>query len=249
MALIQTKALVLKAIPFQETSSIVRLFTRAQGRTALIAKGARRLKSPFRGYLETLTLLDISYYYKPTREIQTLAKADIISRFAIDYDANRAELFYATALIELIDRILPGGQKDEALFDFCVQILETLDQHPEHPAETFLYFLIGLATLLGYQPEFKSTGQPGDQLFYHSSAGHFSYAAPQISDDAQRPIDPELGALLQTIAGITTPSQLMVSPDPNLCRRAHAVMLDFLGVHLEQRLQLRSLQLMPMLTT
>jgi len=103
MTLIKTEALVLRSIPFQESSSIVRMFTREQGKIAVIAKGARRMKSGLRGFLEPLNYIEAIYYYKSTRDIQTLSKIDLIQSYfsnAPDIECN----IYGMALLETVDR-------------------------------------------------------------------------------------------------------------------------------------------------
>lgn len=61
MAEIQDRALLVRRIPYGDTSLICHLFTEHHGRIALMARGARRPKSPFRASLEPLYELQIGW--------------------------------------------------------------------------------------------------------------------------------------------------------------------------------------------
>lgn len=61
MAELQDRALLLRRIPYGDTSLIVHLMTEEHGVLSLMAKGARRLKSPFRAALEPLYELTVRW--------------------------------------------------------------------------------------------------------------------------------------------------------------------------------------------
>ena len=61
MAELRDEALLLRRIPFSETSLICHFLTAQHGRIALMARGARRPKSPFRATLEPLHTLAIHW--------------------------------------------------------------------------------------------------------------------------------------------------------------------------------------------
>ncbi|MES0372433.1 MAG: DNA repair protein RecO [Mariprofundaceae bacterium] len=61
MAEHKDRALLLRRIPFSDTSLICHFLTEQHGRITLMARGARRAKSPFRAALAPLYLLNISW--------------------------------------------------------------------------------------------------------------------------------------------------------------------------------------------
>ncbi|MDX8404937.1 MAG: DNA repair protein RecO [Mariprofundus sp.] len=61
MAEMQGQALLLRRIPFSDTSLICHFLTPEHGRITLMARGARRPKSPFRASLEPLYMLRLSW--------------------------------------------------------------------------------------------------------------------------------------------------------------------------------------------
>ncbi len=61
MAEVEDHALLLRRIPYSDTSLVCHFLTQEHGRIALMARGARRAKSPFRGALEPLYVLNIRW--------------------------------------------------------------------------------------------------------------------------------------------------------------------------------------------
>ena len=74
MAIYKTEAIVLRSMEYSETSLIVWLLTRDHGRVDVIAKGARRPRSPFEGALEPLVRGELLFYRKARSEGLEVAK-------------------------------------------------------------------------------------------------------------------------------------------------------------------------------
>ena len=115
-------AFILARHPFSESSLIVDAYSRDHGRVPVLAKGARRLKSPHRGLLQAFTpvLLD----WSGRRELVTLTRAEAAGppiRLG-----GRALMcgFYAN---ELLLRFLHRGDPHEALFDAYASLISGLD--------------------------------------------------------------------------------------------------------------------------
>lgn len=118
--------------PFSESSWIVDIFSRSLGRQALIAKGARRLKSKQRGLLLPFQPLLISWTGKG--EVPTLTQAELdFSRFSgWQYElTGRAKIcgFYCN---ELLAALIQRGDPHPNLFDFYQQTLDQLLRSTDH---------------------------------------------------------------------------------------------------------------------
>jgi DNA repair protein RecO len=61
MAEVEGRAILLRRIPYSDTSLVCHFLTEEHGRIALMARGARRTKSPFRGALAPLYALNIRW--------------------------------------------------------------------------------------------------------------------------------------------------------------------------------------------
>lgn len=78
MALVSTRALVLQAYPYSETSKVLRLLTLEHGLRSVMAKGALRPRSRFGGVLEPFTEGTASFYLKEGRDLHTLSGFDLL---------------------------------------------------------------------------------------------------------------------------------------------------------------------------
>ncbi len=102
-------AYVLHARSYRETSELLEVFTAGHGRVGLVARGARRPKSPFRGVLNPFQPLRVSWSGRG--ELQTLRAAE-------STDA---------AAVLAADRIMAGFYVNELL----MRLLHRHDPHPE----------------------------------------------------------------------------------------------------------------------
>jgi DNA repair protein RecO (recombination protein O) len=152
---LRTEALLLRSADFGESDRIVHLLTPALGRTAAIAKGARRSRRRFPGTLDFFNELAIEL--ERSRRPGALARLEH-ARLRRTFPALRRDpprFALASYLLELLDRLAPdGGAPADAalLFAFALAALETLDATPPDPGLRVLLELRALAAL-GLRPE------------------------------------------------------------------------------------------------
>ncbi|MBN2600363.1 MAG: DNA repair protein RecO [Candidatus Marinimicrobia bacterium] len=239
MSLIKTEALILRTIPFQESSSIARMFTREQGKIAVIAKGARRMKSALRGFLEPLNYIEAIYYYKSTRDIQTLSKIDLIQAFFSDNPVIESNIF-GLALLETVDKVVHDHQHDHEIFDCAVQHLKLMDAKPETCRVTFIRFLLALTNILGYLFEINNCPRcraslsgavynPGTGQLICLDCGQQFSAGHRLSESD-----------IAFLKGSESDSQFQPVNHAKLLR----MLIHYLSYHLDVSLNLKSLQLL-----
>jgi DNA repair protein RecO (recombination protein O) len=117
----QEPAFVLHTYPYKETSLIVEAFSRGHGRTALLAKGARRPRSAMRGVLHAFQPLRLSW--SGAGELNTLVAAEWEGGMPFLRGFGLMCGFYVN---ELILRLLPRDDAHEALFDAYASSLDRL---------------------------------------------------------------------------------------------------------------------------
>ncbi|HUX30972.1 MAG TPA: DNA repair protein RecO [Thiobacillus sp.] len=111
---------ILHTYPFKETSVVAEVFTRSHGRTALIARGARRPTSALRGLMQPFIPLLLSWFGKS--ELKTLHAAEWQGGLMAPQGRALMCGFY---LNELLLRLLARGDAHELLYD---RYADTLDQ-------------------------------------------------------------------------------------------------------------------------
>lgn len=152
MGLIRTEAFVIQSIRYGETSMIYRLFTRDRGVVPVIAKGVRRPKSRFGARLEPFHRLEVTYYDKPGREIQTLSNVDLVADHpGIVESLERMEV--AGAWFRFLRRVVPEHAPAEPLYSLAVAGLGRLEGAPPESLPRWSTFhRVAAARSLGLAP-------------------------------------------------------------------------------------------------
>ena len=148
----KTTGVVLKVVEFSETSCVVTLYTRDFGKITALAKGARRLRSPFEGAIDLLATCRIVFLRKSLDKLDLLTEAKLLRRFrSASIDLSR---FYAGLyVIELILALTDHADPQPELFDLVERTIEEIDSSEHAPiALQLLRFQLELLKMLGNQP-------------------------------------------------------------------------------------------------
>jgi len=156
--IINTSAVVLKSFPYGETSIIARCYTKDHGKVSVIVKGARRKKSPMAAYFQPMNYLDIVYYYRQTRSLQSLSKASFVEIWT-ELNQNLKKIAYGLAVIELTEKTNTDNDPHPELFDELVSVLKAFNSSDLRLNLIFWYFQIKLLTILGFKPDFHRLDQ------------------------------------------------------------------------------------------
>jgi len=153
VAIVQTEALVVRSYRLGETSLIVSLFTSEFGLLRCVAKGARGPKSRFGASLEPGVRVNAVVYRKLSRDLQLLAKTDIVEAIpALWEDPDRFAA--AVQVLEFLERAAYGEAGDPELLDLASAALRAMAQAPPACLELILRgFEIQACERLGYAPE------------------------------------------------------------------------------------------------
>jgi DNA repair protein RecO (recombination protein O) len=147
---------VLRTYPFRESDLIVSFFTRDQGKLRGVARRARKLKSSFGSGLERLSLVNLSYSQKETRELVNLNSCDLLqSQFNLldDFDTGVA-LDY---LAEVSDHLLPPHEPNERFFRLMATVLDFMHQRAPGASWTAItYFSLWATRLSGFLPDLEN---------------------------------------------------------------------------------------------
>lgn len=155
MAPTTTAAVILSAIPYRETSRIVRLATRDLGIQSAIAKGALRPNSRFGHSLQPLTEGTATLHFARTGDLHLLTQFDA-ERIRIGL-AQRLDRYAAAGLLaELMTRFAPAA-RHEASFELLRDALAILEVAPAAAVEPLaLRSLWRLVAVLGFAPALES---------------------------------------------------------------------------------------------
>lgn len=153
MASEKSLAIVLRVTEFSETSCIVNLMTRDFGRITAIAKGARRLKSPFEAAIDVLAICQIVFIQK-TNAMSILTEAKLDRRFR-SASSDLKRLYAGYYVVELLQKLTDEGDPSPELFDLTREMLIQLDESEFFENDLnhrLLQYELGLLDLIGQMP-------------------------------------------------------------------------------------------------
>jgi DNA repair protein RecO (recombination protein O) len=157
----QAEALILRTYKLGEADCIVVFLTRDRGKKRGVAKGARRVRSRYRGALEPMTRAGVAYYEREGRDLVRLNYVEpTCSPLAA---ASGDALGYVGYFAELIDEWAPEAHADERLFRLGASIMDALAAGV--PVEALArYFEYWLLRLQGVFPSIRACGICGQAL-------------------------------------------------------------------------------------
>ena len=137
--------------PHGETSLIVDVFTKKNGKMSVIAKGAKKPKSKFFGYLTPFTKLKITFTGRS--ELKTLTNID---RDFSESTNSLSKTSYSLLYInELLIRLLPKDAVHEDLFQLYENFLVKIHAG-ENIELTLRSFELDMLEMLGYGLDFEN---------------------------------------------------------------------------------------------
>lgn len=148
----KTEGIVLRTVKYGDNKYIADLLTMADGRLSFavnLPKGNRgKLKKQL---FQPLTILDVSYDYRPRLSLQRLAEAGIHAPYStIPFDP--VKLPVTLFLSDFLSHALGDIQNDRPLYLYIKDSLLWLDAQKGGCANFHLVFLMRLARFLGFFP-------------------------------------------------------------------------------------------------
>jgi len=184
----QQQAYILLNRPYSETSWIVEVFSRDHGRLALMAKGARRIKSQLKGVLLPFQPVLLSWSGKG--EIPTLTSAEIDQTVynLIDHELRGDALVCGFYCNELIANLLHRHDPHKQLFMDYHQAIMVLNNANEDDnlGEALRDFEQKLMKEIGYEVSFKLEADgktpidPNGQYRFQASQGFVRIASSNV---------------------------------------------------------------------
>ncbi len=151
--IVTTDAVILRGMNFRDSSKILTLYTKEFGRLSVLAKGARTAKSRFGGAIEPLSYVTAVLYKKESRDLHLLSHCDIVRPFrSLTDDLER--MAAAMAIVELLQAVSHGEERNYPLFDLLVNSLESINGATKNAMNALYLFEVRLLEILGFRPEF-----------------------------------------------------------------------------------------------
>jgi DNA repair protein RecO (recombination protein O) len=222
---INTKALVLRRVNYNEADRIMTLITEKKGRVSVIAKGVRKQKSKLAGGIELLSISEVGYIVGKSN-LYTLTSTRLIKHFSnIIKDIDKTMLAYR--LLELVYKITEDSTGSE-FFELLSTTLESLDTDYDIGLLE-IWFNLRILQITGHSPNLN-TDVDGNKLmegkkyvfdiesmcFGESKFDNFSDKDIKLLRILIRSIKPEVIKRIESIDKIIIDRDLILTN--NLCR-------------------------------
>ena len=171
MVITKVKGIIISESNYSETSKLLNIFTKEYGIIGVIAKGAKRLKSPLRSVTSKLTYGYFQINYKEGK-LSNLIVADVINPFnQIKQDLTK--ISYASYLLELTSQVVKQTSVKD-IFDLLESSLIKIEEGFDSVIITNILELKYLE-YLGIKPELNSCSSCGSTkvLTVSTSKGGF----------------------------------------------------------------------------
>ena len=152
----KTKAIILRSVPYGDTSLIVSAYTRLFGLQSYMVKGARTVSKKGSGqvaFFQPAALLDLVVYHTDLKHLQTIKEIKwtcMYQQVLSQVTKNAVALF----MVEMLTKCIRQPETNPELFDFAENSLLLLDAaDPAVAANLPLHFSLQLADYLGFKIE------------------------------------------------------------------------------------------------
>jgi DNA repair protein RecO (recombination protein O) len=211
---LRTPALVIRSVDVFESSRVLTLFSRDLGKVSALAKGARRLRSPFASGLDLLSVCDIVLLHKASESLDLLTEAVLLERF----DALRrdlAALYGGFYVAELLHELTDHHDPHPRLYDAAVVTLRHLGE-PGLRGRRVLRFELACLRELGLMPALDTCVHCGAEVEGRGDSVAFGLATGGVLCVSCRPGQPHVATLsgrtLDALRALAAPGQSWREP-------------------------------------
>ncbi len=183
----KAKGIILHHIKYSDTGIVIQVYTREYGRLSLLAKGVRNKKAGKQAALfQPMFVHDMVFYFRPSRSMHILK--DFSASYApSDIYSDIKKSCIAVFLGEVLNSVLKEESPHIELFDFIEDSVKYLDSCRTGFVNFHIAFLIGLSSLLGFEPSKRCDPEDiyfdmQNGIFIAAPPFHSNYASREISD-------------------------------------------------------------------
>lgn len=167
----KSRAIILHAYRYGDSSLVVHAFTEAWGRSAFMLKGVRKSKKNQRtAMFQPLYLLDLDVYFRENREMQWIRDASFAGKGMV-HDQDITTSTQAIFISEVLMKTIGEEERNPELFHFLEQSSSWLFATGKASPTFHLLFLFKLSRYLGFYPR---NNYSEENMFFNVESGAFS---------------------------------------------------------------------------
>ncbi len=174
----KTQGIVLKRIDWRENDLLVNIYTKDYGKIKAICKGGKNINSKMAAHLEPFSLVDL--FLIKSNNLEKIAGAVCLSNFS-EIKNNLEKIYYTSQAINLVNKTIKQGKKDEKVFNLLKNYLIILKSSYNFSKDKYEFlfsiFILKFLSILGYMPELyncvicKRKLEPSENAFNYEKGG------------------------------------------------------------------------------
>ncbi len=238
MAIVKSPALVLRRHDLRETSLLVNFFTRDYGKIIGEMKGVRADPKKFASPIDTFSLNEIIYYQKKSG-YHLVSQCDLSEHYA-GCRLSAEKITGATAMMELVDAVMPAEDVNREIFDLSVRTLSALCTQSDID-RLLMIFKIKVISLSGFKPHLSSCvccdSRAFSQIKFSLSLGGLLCPKCFPKDFKARSIFRGTVATIMHIEKNDFSASLTLGMNPQIKKELDLVLNSFLNFHIGRELR------------
>ncbi|BAH43045.1 MULTISPECIES: DNA repair protein RecO [Bacillales] len=239
--LVKWEGIVIRSVDYGESSKVVTMFTRENGKLGVMARGAKKTKSRLAAVSQ---LFSHSYYLckaGPGTGMPDLSQGDMLDSFR-DMRQSLTATAYAAYIAELLDRLTQEREPNPYLFQLLLHTFRHLDEGRD--AEILCrIFETKMLIVAGISPQLTACANCGEQREpYAISVGQGGLLCPVClpSDPYAMAVTPSTWKLLRLFQVFDLERLGDIEVKPATRNQLKHVLRSFMDEYLDLRLKSRS---------
>jgi DNA repair protein RecO (recombination protein O) len=148
----KTQGIVLKNIPYSESSIITKIFTRKFGTLSFLLQGVKSKSKRQIQIIQPLQFLDLEIYYRQQANLEKIKEYQPLFIYEnIPYNITKKAV--ATFLLEVLIKVTGEKEPHTDLFDFYFYHFKEIDEAEQISPYLTITLLYNIADLLGFSPD------------------------------------------------------------------------------------------------
>lgn len=148
----KTQGIVLKNIPFSESSIITKIFTRKFGTLSFLLQGVKSKNKRQTQIIQPLQFLDMEIYYRQQANLEKIKEYQSLFIYeTIPYNITKKAV--ATFFLEVLIKVVGEKEPHSDLFDFYFYHFKEIDEAEQISPYLTITLLYNIADLLGFAPD------------------------------------------------------------------------------------------------
>ncbi|MAJ45078.1 MAG: DNA repair protein RecO [Candidatus Marinimicrobia bacterium] len=147
----ESSGIILKSIPFSESSIISRVFTPDFGKISLIARGAKKSKSGSSAMLEPMNIVEFQMNFNESKDLQVMRDISIQHNLST-IRTNIKKMATGLVIVEILDKTSHQLDPSPILYRLVKSSISQLNSLDVSEKTLYIFFLIQFSKYSGFNP-------------------------------------------------------------------------------------------------